>query len=141
MRTLIAFLSGLVFGLGLLVSGMSSPDKVLAFLDLAGAWDPSLAFVLGGAVMTATPLFWLAKSRKKPLAGAAYDQPDTHRIDGKLLSGAALFGLGWGLAGICPGPAVVDLVLAPSATLPFVLAMIAGILLSARLRGVSAKVG
>lgn len=139
MRTLIAFIAGLVFGLGLLVSGMSSPDKVLAFLDLAGAWDPSLGFVMGGAVITATPLFWLARQRRQPLAGTAYDRPDTRRIDGKLLGGAVLFGLGWGLAGICPGPAIVDLVLAPAATLPFVLAMIAGILLSARMRGVLAK--
>lgn len=134
MRTLVAFLAGLTFGFGLLVSGMSSPDKVLAFLDLAGAWDPSLAFVMGGAVLSATPLFWLARRRQRPLAGETYDQPDTRLVDKRLIGGAVLFGIGWGVAGICPGPAVVDLVLAPAATIPFVAAMIAGILVSARLR-------
>lgn len=134
MKTLIAFLAGLAFGFGLLVSGMSSPDKVLSFLDLAGAWDPSLAFVMGGAVLTATPLFLLAKRRAQPLVGAAYDDPDRVTIDGKLVFGAILFGLGWGFAGICPGPAVVDLVLAPDKTIAFVGAMVAGIMLSARLR-------
>ncbi len=134
MKTLVAFLAGLAFGFGLLVSGMTSPDKVLGFLDLAGAWDASLAFVMGGAVLSATPLFWLARRRQRPLAGPAYDQPDTRLIDQRLIGGAILFGIGWGVAGICPGPAVVDLVLAPTATIPFVAAMVAGILLSARLR-------
>ncbi len=134
MKTLIAFLAGLAFGFGLLVSGMSSPDKVLSFLDLAGAWDPSLAFVMGGAVLTATPLFLLAKRRQQPLAGVAYDQPDSVTIDRKLVIGAVLFGLGWGLAGICPGPSVVDLILAPGQTVAFVVAMVVGIMLSARLR-------
>lgn len=134
MRNLIAFLAGLAFGLGLLVSGMSSPAKVLAFLDIAGAWDPSLAFVMGGAVLTAAPLFYLARRRRKPIAGETFDNPDRQLIDRRLIGGAVLFGLGWGLAGICPGPAVVDLILAPRETLPFMAAMVAGILLSSRLR-------
>ncbi len=134
MKTLIAFFAGLAFGFGLLVSGMSSPDKVLAFLDLAGSWDPSLAFVMGGAVLTAIPLFHLARKREQPLAGGSYDQPDMRVIDSKLLVGAMLFGLGWGLAGICPGPALVDLILVPGKTLPFIIAMISGIVLSATLR-------
>lgn len=135
MKTLIGFVAGIAFGFGLLVSGMSSPDKVLAFLDVAGAWDPGLAFVMGGAVLTAIPLFDLARRRQKPLAGGVYDQPDTRIIDRKLLAGAVLFGLGWGLAGICPGPALIDMVLAPATTAPFVLAMLSGITLSAVLRG------
>lgn len=134
MKTLIGFLAGLAFGFGLLVSGMSSPDKVLSFLDLAGAWDPSLAFVMGGAVLTALPLFHLAHKRQRPLTGGSYDQPASQAIDGKLIAGAVLFGLGWGLAGICPGPAVVDLILAPAETIVFVLAMVGGIVLSSRLR-------
>jgi uncharacterized membrane protein YedE/YeeE len=134
MKTLIGFLAGIAFGFGLLVSGMSSPDKVLAFLDLAGAWDPSLAFVMGGAVLTAIPLFRMARRRQRPLVGGIFDQPDTRIIDSRLLSGAVLFGLGWGLAGICPGPALVDLVLDPAATAPFVAAMVGGIALSAALR-------
>ncbi len=138
MKAVIAFLAGMAFGFGLLISGMSSPDKVLSFLDLAGAWDPSLAFVMGGAVLTATPLFLLAKRRAQPLAGASYDDPDRLTIDRKLVIGAVLFGLGWGLAGICPGPALVDLILAPGKTVVFVVAMVAGITLSARLRGAGA---
>lgn len=134
LKTLAAFVAGIAFGFGLLVSGMSSPDKVLAFLDLAGAWDPSLAFVMGGAVLTATPLFWLAARRRTPPAGIEYDKPDTTLIDRRLIAGAVLFGVGWGVAGICPGPAVVDLVLAPATVLPFILAMVAGIVLSAQLR-------
>lgn len=134
MKILIAFLAGLTFGLGLLVSGMSSPDKVLSFLDLAGDWDPSLAFVMGGAVLTATPFFLLAKRRMQPLVGAAYDDPERLTIDRKLLIGAVLFGLGWGLAGICPGPAVINLILAPGKTAAFMIAMVAGITFSARLR-------
>ena len=126
MKTAIAFLAGLTFGFGLLVSGMSSPDKVLSFLDLAGAWDPSLAFVMGGAVLTATPFFLLAKRRAQPLVGS-YDDPERLTIDHKLLIGAVLFGLGWGFAGICPGPAVVDMILAPGKTAAFMIAMVAGI--------------
>lgn len=139
MKTLIAFIAGLAFGFGLLISGMSSPDKVLAFLDLAGAWDPGLAFVMGGAVLTAMPLFYLARRRQQPLAGGSYDQPDTHVIDGKLVIGAVLFGAGWGLAGICPGPALVDLILVPAKTAPFVAAMVGGIVLSALWRSTRAN--
>ncbi|MFN3469363.1 MAG: DUF6691 family protein [Novosphingobium sp.] len=134
MKTAIAFLAGMAFGFGLLVSGMTSPDRVLSFLDLAGAWDPALAFVMGGAVLTATPLFLLARRRARPVAGVAYDDPDRLTIDRKLVIGAVLFGLGWGLAGICPGPAVIDLVLAPERTAVFVIAMVGGITLSARVR-------
>lgn len=141
MKTSVSLFAGLAFGLGLLVSGMSSPDKVLGFLDLAGAWDPSLAFVMGGAVLTAIPLFQLARKRQQPLAGGAYDQPDTRTVTPRLLVGAVLFGLGWGLAGICPGPALVDLILAPAETVPFVLAMVGGIILSARLRRIAANRG
>ena len=131
MRLAIGFITGLTFGLGLALSGMTSPDKVLGFLDIAGAWDPSLAFVMGGAVLTALPLFALARRRARPLAGAAFDQPPTRRIDRRLIGGAVLFGIGWGLAGICPGPALVDLAIAPGQTLAFVSAMITGLLASA----------
>ena len=134
MQALFAFAAGLLFGLGLLVSGMTSPERVLGFLDLLGAWDPSLAFVMGGAVMTALPFFWIAQRRAQPILGGRYDRPDTRRIDRQLILGSALFGAGWGLVGICPGPAIVNLVLAPAATLPFLIAMIAGTVLSARVR-------
>lgn len=131
MRVPIGFATGLVFGLGLALAGMTSPDRVLGFLDVAGTWDPSLAFVMGGAVLTATPLFALSRRRAKPLAGAAFDQPPTTAIDRRLIGGAALFGIGWGLAGICPGPALVNLAIAPAQSLAFVAAMIAGITASA----------
>mgnify|MGYP001405753835 CR=1 FL=1 len=132
MRIAIGFGTGLLFGLGLAIAGMTSPDKVLAFLDIAGQWDPSLAFVMGGAVITATPLFALARRRERPLAGAAFDQPLTSLIDNRLVAGSALFGIGWGLAGICPGPALVNLAIAPQATVAFVVSMVAGLLFSAR---------
>ncbi len=132
MRNLGTFVAGLVFGLGLVVSGMTSPARVMGFLDILGTWDPSLAFVMGGAVLTATPLFWLARRRARPLAAAAFDRPLTTPIDGRLLGGAALFGIGWGLSGICPGPALVDLAIAPLAVVGFVAAMLAGIAFSAK---------
>ena len=134
MRLGIAFFMGLLFGLGLVVSGMTSPDKVLAFLDVAGSWDPSLALVIGGAVATATPIFLLARRRSRPLAGKTFDDPGQTRIDARLILGAVLFGVGWGVSGICPGPALVNFAIAPAAALPFVTAMTFGILVSARLR-------
>ncbi|MFA7585806.1 MAG: DUF6691 family protein [Novosphingobium sp.] len=132
MRVAICFLVGLLFGTGLAVSGMTSPDKVLGFLDLAGAWDPSLAFVMGGAVLSAAPLYWLARRRARPVAGTMFDQPSATAIDARLIGGSALFGLGWGLAGICPGPALVGLAIDPPALAVFVLAMLAGAILSGR---------
>ena len=133
MRLLIGFAMGLLFGLGLAISGMTSPDRVLGFLDVAGQWNPSLAFVMGGAVLTAMPLFRLAGRFRRPLAGEAFSCPATTLIDRRLVIGAALFGIGWGLAGICPGPALVDLAIAPGRIAIFVAAMLAGLLVSARL--------
>ena len=130
MKVAITFALGLLFGLGLVLSGMTSPDRVIGFLDVAGAWDPSLAFVMGGAVIAATPLFRLASRRKTPLAGGAFDAPTSAGIDRRLIGGAVLFGIGWGLSGICPGPALVDLVLLPVQAGAFVAAMLAGLLLA-----------
>lgn len=134
MKVAVAFFTGLLFGLGLVVSGMTSPAKVLAFLDVAGAWDPSLALVMGGAVLTAAPMFLLARRRSAPLAGGRFDEPDRRRVDARLVLGAILFGVGWGISGICPGPAVVNLAIAPASVLPFAGAMLAGIVVSSRLR-------
>lgn len=131
MKAAVGFALGLVFGLGLAMAGMTSPDRVLGFLDVSGAWDPALAFVMGGAVLTATPLFWLARSRKAPVVGDAFDQPPTNIIDRRLIGGAILFGIGWGLAGVCPGPAFVALAIAPVQALPFFVAMLAGLCASA----------
>jgi uncharacterized membrane protein YedE/YeeE len=107
MRALTAFAFGLLFGLGLLLSGMTDPDRVKAFLDIDGDWNPALALVMGGAIAVALPAFALAKRRKNCLLGEAIDLPTKRKIDAKLLFGAAIFGLGWGLAGICPGPGLV----------------------------------
>ncbi len=103
------FLVGLLFGLGLCLSGMTDPPKVLGFLDLAGAWDPSLAFVMGGAVVVAFFAFRIALGRGKTLSGQPLDLPASRAIDGRLISGLLLFGVGWGLVGLCPGPAIADI--------------------------------
>ena len=108
MRLGFFFLVGLVFGLGLCVSAMTEPSKVLGFLDLAGLWDPSLAFVMGGGVAVASGVFAWARRRNAALLGDPMPAPPSARIDRPLILGAALFGVGWGLAGICPGPAIVD---------------------------------
>ena len=109
MRLLFSLLSGLVFGIGLLISGMSNPAKVLGFLDLAGSWDPSLALVMGGAILVAMPAFWLARRRRTALLGDIMQLPTAQAIDRRLLLGSLAFGAGWGIAGFCPGPALVSL--------------------------------
>jgi uncharacterized protein len=104
MRNAIAGVVGLTFGLGLCLSGMNEPSKVLAFLDLAGDWDPSLAFVMGGAIALALPAFALARRRRIDWSGQPIDWPDSRKIDAPLALGALIFGVGWGLGGLCPGP-------------------------------------
>ena len=126
-RTALGFLCGLVFGVGLLVSGMANPAKVLNFLDVAGAWDPSLAFVMGGASLTAFAGFRLAWRRPRPVALPRFDLPTRTAIDAPLLGGAALFGIGWGIGGFCPGPAWTALALGAPGTLVFVPAMVLGL--------------
>jgi hypothetical protein len=123
-----AFLAGLVFGLGLLVSGMVSPAKVQGFLDVAGAWDPSLAFVMAGAVALAAVAFAVAGKRALALLGASMALPQASAIDRRLVLGAVVFGIGWGLAGFCPGPALVALGAGKLKALVFVAAMLAGML-------------
>lgn len=125
-RTLIALVSGLFFGAGLVYSGMSDPARVQSFLDLFGNWDPTLAFVMGGAILPMA-FAWIIKSQlSSPLAAPAFDLPGTTKLDRPLAIGAILFGMGWGIAGLCPGPALADLAIAPIAVLPFVAAMFAG---------------
>jgi len=124
--TIVSFAAGLVFGLGLLVSGMANPAKVLGFLDLAGAWDPSLAFVMAGAVSVGALAFALARNRTRALLGVPMRLPEARHIDRRLVIGSLVFGLGWGLAGICPGPALVLAGYGSSKGLVFLAAMIAG---------------
>jgi len=126
MSVLTALLSGLVFGLGLIVSGMANPAKVLGFLDLGGAWDPSLALVMAGAILVGFFAFLVAKKRTRSFIGADMKLPTASAIDRRLLAGSALFGAGWGIAGFCPGPGLVALGMGESKALVFVVAMLVG---------------
>lgn len=123
-----AFVAGLVFGIGLLVSGMVSPAKVLGFLDLAGEWDPSLAFVMAGAVAVGAIGFALAGKRSTAIFGSPMSLPTSRGIDPRLVLGGLVFGVGWGLAGFCPGPALVALGAGKLKALVFVAAMVAGMI-------------
>jgi uncharacterized protein len=133
MGAVIALLAGLVFGIGLLMSGMTDPAKVQGFLDLFGRWDPSLAFVMGGAIMVAIGAFTLAKRRaaagRKSWSGESIELPTSNVIDARLIGGGVLFGIGWGLAGFCPGPALVALSSGFGPALWFVPAMLVGMVL------------
>ncbi|MBB3769922.1 hypothetical protein FHS55_000508 [Angulomicrobium tetraedrale] len=126
MSVLVNLALGLLFGLGLVLSGMSDPAKVLNFLDLAGSFDPSLAFVMGGAVLVAFIGFRLTLRRERPVLAPRFQLPTRRDIDARLILGPALFGIGWGLGGFCPGPAFTALGLGASGTLVFVPAMLAG---------------
>jgi uncharacterized protein len=126
MKTVTALIAGLVFGLGLILSGMADPAKVLGFLDLAGRWDPSLAFVMTGAIAVGALAFGLAARRDTTLLGEPMRLPPTRPIDMRLVTGSVLFGVGWGLAGFCPGPALVALGMGQGKALVFVAAMLAG---------------
>ncbi len=125
-RTLASLLAGLLFGLGLIVSHMIDPAKVLAFLDLAGNWDPSLAFVMIGAIPVAAVGFRATRGQRAPLFDTRFHGPARTRIDRPLVAGAALFGIGWGLVGFCPGPAVTSLALGRWQSFVFVAAMLIG---------------
>ena len=141
MRNLFALLAGLIFGVGLCLSGMIEPAKVQGFLDLAGLWDPSLALVMGGAIAVAFPAFLLARRRRVALFGESMQIPDRRAIDAPLVAGSLMFGVGWGLAGICPGPGIVDVGFLNPRALVFVAAMALGMaahrLLRPRLRAPS----
>lgn len=126
MNALAAFASGLIFGIGLLLSGMADPGKVKGFLDLAGAWDPSLAFVMGGAILVGVFAFGIARRRAKTFLGGAMHLPTARDIDLRLLAGSAVFGVGWGLSGFCPGPALVSFGSGQDKAAVFVLAMLGG---------------
>ena len=123
------FLVGLLFGVGLLISGMTDPGKVLGFLDLFGAWDPSLALVMGGAIVVGFFAFTVAKKRTVNFFGGAMQLPGSETIDKRLLTGAVLFGAGWALAGFCPGPALVSFASGEAKAACFVAAMLAGMIL------------
>jgi uncharacterized membrane protein YedE/YeeE len=131
MQLLWALASGLVFGLGLILSGMTDPSKVLGFLDIAGNWDPSLGFVMGGAILVGTIAFRFAAKNPKTLSGERMQLPTSRQIDRRLVLGGLTFGIGWGLAGFCPGPALTSLATGGMKPLIFVAAMLVGMMIFA----------
>ncbi|MBR0697202.1 DUF6691 family protein [Bradyrhizobium lablabi] len=128
MAVVASFICGLIFGAGLLISGMTDPQKVLGFLDLFGAWDATLAFVMAGAVAVAAAGFAVARGRAAPVLATKFSWPDRRDIDTPLVAGSVLFGIGWGLVGICPGPALVNLAGLSLPIIVFVVAMILGMI-------------
>jgi len=140
MKTIGEFLVGLVFGFGLLLSGMTDPAKVIGFLNVTGVWDPSLAFVMGGAVLLSFVAFRISRNWSSSLLGRVITLSDSKYIDAKLVLGSALFGIGWGLSGFCPGPAITSLASGEIKSFIFVAAMMIGMgleTLSQRFRQVS----
>lgn len=130
MRGIVSLVAGLIFGIGLIVADMTNPAKVQNFLDIAGTWDPSLIFVMGGAIAVTMPAFMFLKTRDKPLFGEDFGWPSRTDLDPKLITGSAIFGLGWGLGGFCPGPALTAVSSGNSGTALFVVSMVAGIWMS-----------
>ena len=130
MRFLTTLFAGLLFGTGLILSGMANPKKVQNFLDIFGSWDPSLAFVMGGAILVTAPGFWLVQKRTSPFFHDVFQLPARNDIDARLVTGAAIFGVGWGLGGLCPGPAVTSLLFFTPGVLIFVPAMLVGMILA-----------
>ena len=128
MQIFASFVCGLIFGAGLLISGMTDPQKVLGFLDMSGAWDATLAFVMAGAVAVASIGFALARRSAAPVFATRFSWPERRDIDAPLMAGAVLFGIGWGLVGICPGPALVNLAGLSLPIVVFVVAMVLGML-------------
>lgn len=140
LQSLVSLIAGMLFGAGLVVGGMTDPGKVIGFLDLAGQWDPSLAFVMGSALCVTLPVFQLViRKRSRPVLGARFFLPTKTDLDPSLLGGSALFGIGWGIAGLCPGPAIANLVSGAPEVLAFVVAMVAGMWLRDRVAALGAS--
>lgn len=131
-KAIAGLVSGLLFGAGLAISGMTNPNKVLNFLDVTGSWDPTLALVMAAAVPVSALSFWLAKRRHRPLLEPGFMLPQNTRLEAALIVGSALFGIGWGLGGYCPGPAVASLAQPSLPLLAFLAAMGAGLFLAGR---------
>ena len=126
MSKIISLVSGIIFGVGLVISEMINPEKVLGFLDLFGNWDPSLAFVMIGALMVSSPLFHIIKNKEKPLFAEKFNYSNNKKVNNRLIVGSALFGAGWGLGGLCPGPAISSIALININSITFVFAMFFG---------------
>ena len=126
-QNLISLASGTLFGAGLAISGMIDPARVRAFLDVTGAWDPTLAFVMAGAILPMAIAWFVVRRRSTPIAAEQFHTPATSPIDRRLIGGAALFGIGWGIVGLCPGPAIAALAIQPLPALVFIAAMALGV--------------
>lgn len=127
MQKLVSLLAGFLFGAGMIISGMSDPTNVVAFLDVFGNWAPDLAFVMGGALMIFAPSYWLViRNKKEPVCTDSFCLSNNNKVDTQLLIGAALFGIGWGIAGICPGPAIASIANGSYGVLGFVVTMLIG---------------
>ena len=129
LRNISALIAGLIFGFGLIISQMINPEKVIAFLDIFGNWDPSLAFVMGGAVIVTAIGYPIIRRAQSPVFAPDFHIPESQSIDTKLISGAVLFGVGWGLVGLCPGPAITAILIGGMPVAVFILSMAAGIML------------
>ena len=127
---IVSFISGIIFGVGLSVSNMINPEKVLGFLDLFGQWDPSLIFVMMGAIIISAPIFILFRNKNKPLFADNFAMPTLKSVDKNLIIGSTTFGIGWGMVGFCPGPAISSLALLNTYSLFFVLSLLGGFLLT-----------
>ena len=130
MRNLVTVFTGLIFGIGLIMSGMTNPAKVQNFLDFFGTWDPSLALVMGGAILITMPGFWLVQKRQTPFFEDSFLIPQKTNLDFYLLTGSAIFGIGWGLGGFCPGPVIVSISNGSTGTILFVITMLIGMVLA-----------
>jgi uncharacterized membrane protein YedE/YeeE len=128
MKIIISYILGVLFSIGLSVSGMVNPDKVLGFLNVFGEWDPALAFVMGGAVIVNLLFFRMVLKRKNPLLGGEFSLPTSNEVDWRLILGSTLFGIGWGLGGICPGPGIANLFTGNTQIIAFIVAMVVGML-------------
>lgn len=133
--SIVALVSGSLFALGLALSGMTRPEKVLGFLSVTGRWDPSLALVMGGAIAVMAPIVFWTRRRGRPVFESSTHEPTLTRVDGRLILGSVLFGVGWGLVGYCPGPALTALVTVSLPTIAFVAAMLAGLWVVDRVDG------
>lgn len=134
MNKLFALIAGVMFGFGLALSQMIDPAKVIGFLDVAGSWDPSLAFVMGGALLITIPGFYLSKRVSKPMAATRFEWPTRKQIDRPLVVGAVMFGLGWGLVGYCPGPAMLTPLFNPAEAAWFIVPMLLGLAFANKLK-------
>ena len=125
---IISLVSGIIFGIGLVISGMTNPEKVIGFLSITHNWDASLIFVMGGGIITAGPFFYLMRNRQTSSLGNQIDLPKKQKLDKKIIIGASLFGVGWGLVGLCPGPAIAAIATFDPIIILFLLSMAAGVL-------------